>query len=105
MSDAEMAIISEKLGYNPFGDNLIEGLKEKIKHGISGCLTCPLLDMNNMCTIYDIRPMICRIFGLVKKMRCPHGCKPTKWLNDRQAAHFIDLADNLYGGGNISDRN
>lgn len=97
MSEVEMDLISERLGYNPFGDAQIQEINKKAKEGKTKneCLTCPLLDNSKMCTIYDIRPMICRIFGLVKKLRCPHGCVPAKWLNDRQAKHFLDLADSI----------
>ncbi len=30
MSDIEIERIAEKLGYNPFGDNLVESLKKKL---------------------------------------------------------------------------
>lgn len=37
---------------------------------------CPLLDFAGRCGAYEIRPMICRLFGLVERMKCPHGCVP-----------------------------
>lgn len=33
--------------------------KKEFKH------TCPFLDENNLCTIYEYRPLICRTFGLL----------------------------------------
>lgn len=52
-------------------------------------LTCPLLSAEKRCTAYAARPMICRLFGLVRKMRCPFGCKPARWLSDDEAVAFL----------------
>ena len=41
-------------------------------------LTCGYLDQGNRrCTVYVVRPMICRLWGVAKEMRCPWGCEPT----------------------------
>ena len=29
------------------------------------------------CTIYEDRPLVCRLWGAVPEMPCPHGCQPT----------------------------
>lgn len=39
-------------------------------------MRCPSLDFAGRCNAYDIRPMICRLWGVVEDMRCPHGCVP-----------------------------
>lgn len=39
-------------------------------------LRCPQLAGNGRCTVYAIRPMLCRIWGMVESMRCPFGCVP-----------------------------
>ncbi len=65
-------------------------------------MACPLL-VNNRCSAYEARPAICRLWGTVKAparhMRCPHGCKPKRWLSDAQARAILDqlrdLAPNL----------
>src|SRR2546429_6087610 len=31
---------------------------------------------NGRCTVYEVRPMICRLWGMVEGMQCPHGCVP-----------------------------
>lgn len=38
------------------------------------------------CTIYDRRPLLCRLFGAVDttRLRCPHGKRPDTFLTDRQ---------------------
>ena len=51
--------------------------------------TCPLLQ-EGRCSVYPIRPLICRLWGVVETMPCPHGCVPTRWLS--QAEGFAILA-------------
>lgn len=36
---------------------------------------CPLLVMGR-CSAYEQRPLICRAFGSVEGLPCPHGCRP-----------------------------
>ena len=40
-----------------------------------------------ICTVYSIRPLVCRLWGVVNTslMRCPHGCKPTRWVTDEES--------------------
>ena len=58
-------------------------------------LTCPLLK-NGRCSIYDQRPLICRLWGMVKSMRCPHGCRPSRWLSDTASHALLDAARKLH---------
>lgn len=38
---------------------------------------CPFLNRkSNQCSIYAVRPAICRIFGTTPQLRCPHGYAP-----------------------------
>lgn len=55
------------------------------------CVTCPLLK-DGRCSIYDIRPLICRIWGAVQAMRCPHGCTPKRWLSPRESFRLLSRA-------------
>lgn len=32
------------------------------------------------CDIYHDRPIMCRLFGTVENLRCPHGYRPKKLL-------------------------
>lgn len=50
---------------------------------------CKMLDSCGNCTIYNIRPLICRLFGIVKQMKCPFGCIPEKWLSDNEAKYLF----------------
>lgn len=55
-------------------------------------LTCPLLDRGKgLCKVHDIRPIICRLWGLIDdpRMRCPHGCQPERWLTTTDAQTFF----------------
>jgi hypothetical protein len=50
------------------------------------------------CKVYSIRPTICRLWGLVRKMACPWGCVPERWLSDDEARRII-LDVKKAGGG------
>ena len=58
---------------------------------------CDALTVFGSCSVYDVRPTICRLWGLTASMRCPHGCEP--WgghVSDAQAhetlAQVADIA-------------
>lgn len=61
-------------------------------------LTCPMLS-EHRCTVYDIRPTICRLWGLVddETMRCPHGCVPDRWLTREEGYAFLRRAREISG--------
>lgn len=44
-------------------------------------LTCNQLKLGR-CQVYNDRPLLCRLWGAVPKMRCPFDCEPT--LTDEQ---------------------
>jgi Fe-S-cluster containining protein len=59
---------------------------------------CPALDADRRCTVYPVRPVICRLWGAVERLRCPHGCEPAGgWLSDEEAGALIREA-NAIGG-------
>lgn len=41
---------------------------------VATSLTCPLLDANGRCSVYPVRPFICRVYGAAQELPCPHGC-------------------------------
>jgi Putative zinc- or iron-chelating domain len=41
------------------------------------------------CTAYQQRPLICRAWGAVPNLSCPHGCTPDRWLTPNE---FLDIA-------------
>ncbi len=85
LSDYEQTLIDETIGKTDF--SLETGMKR-------GCIACPKL-VKGSCSIYELRPLVCRLFGVVKKMKCTHGCKPKRWLSDLEAKELIRAAEEL----------
>ena len=42
---------------------------------------CPKLTRDGACGIYDVRPAVCMLWGVVPSMPCPWGCQPERWLD------------------------
>lgn len=61
---------------------------------------CIYLTEQNRCSAYDVRPLICRAWGLVRMLSCMHGCVPDRWLKDTE---FLRLAQEIerLGGGRL----
>lgn len=60
-------------------------------------LTCSMLTPNGRCSVYSIRPLVCRFWGVTKAMPCPHGCEPERWLSDKEAIRLMTEAAQLAG--------
>lgn len=58
---------------------------------------CSALDDQPRCSAYRVRPMICRLWGLSKLMRCPYGCVPERWMDVKETAWFVAEADRIGG--------
>ncbi|MBD1575650.1 YkgJ family cysteine cluster protein [Vibrio sp. S11_S32] len=46
----------------------------------------------NGCTVYEERPLICRLFGTTPRMACPNNCRPDEMIDpktERQIHHYI----------------
>ena len=75
-------------------------------------LTCPYVNEQGRCDIYDQRPFLWRIFGATDDpmLRCPHGCGPDKPLSAQEANEltdrYIELMKSEDGDGrrNVDDR-
>lgn len=62
-------------------------------------MRCPLLDASTgSCTIYSSRPIVCRLFGLVHDMDCPHGCVPDRWVTTDEAFALLTEIEALLPG-------
>lgn len=59
-------------------------------------LTCSMLK-DGLCSVYSIRPVVCRLWGVVESMPCPHGCKPERTLGDREGFEIMAEAAELSG--------
>jgi len=54
---------------------------------------CPALTVLKRCSVYDIRPLICRLWGLTRVMRCSYGCVPEGgYLPESRALDLIARA-------------
>lgn len=53
-------------------------------------LTCPLLDRETgRCTVYALRPLLCRLWGLAAGMPCGYGCVPERAVTDQEAHRLL----------------
>ena len=95
MSEPEVKKIRERVGARPLGIQEVDDGVFLFNPKLSdGCLACPLLTKEKQCSVYSDRPAICRLWGTVKKMRCPHGCAPKVFLTNEQARAILDQAYN-----------
>lgn len=60
--------------------------------------TCDLLDAEGNCSIYDVRPAICRIWGVAHQMKCPWGCKPSRYMHRRETDLVLKILVDQLGG-------
>jgi len=57
--------------------------------------SCPKLLRTGDCGVYENRPAICRLWGVVRKMACPFGCEPERWLSDKEARVILGMVDRI----------
>lgn len=51
---------------------------------------CEALTGDKQCAVYEMRPLVCRLWGTVEGMKCPFGCVPEGgWLPDTFAHDMI----------------
>lgn len=74
MTQVEFDLICRHLGRRP-PHAIVEAGRGTVLL-LSPDLNCPLLSAAGRCLAYGVRPLICRLWGLVEGMRCPHGCRP-----------------------------
>ena len=51
-------------------------------------LTCKFTSKNG-CTVYENRPLLCRLFGVVQTMACTCGGKPERLLTSEEENQLI----------------
>lgn len=66
-------------------------------------LVCPLLSHTGECTVYGLRPMVCRLWGAVDTpaLSCPHGCAVEGDLLTAVEAELLVLEAFRVGGSDI----
>ena len=80
MTEIEAQAIRDRVGASA---RIVGGLL------VGKSLTCPLLNPDGRCAVYEQRPAICRIWGAVKEMACPHGCKPKRWMTKAESYQVL----------------
>lgn len=82
-------VFMERLEWDRIGERL--GRYPRPTAEQAAGLECPMLDADGGCGVYDIRPAICRLWGLVDGplTRCPHGCEPERWLTEAEGYEFL----------------
>lgn len=58
---------------------------------------CPALSAGR-CTAYEVRPTMCRLWGVSEGMACPHGCVPAGGLWSNRRTWLATLRSELAGG-------
>lgn len=77
-----------------------EDIRRQMQDNIKqGTYLCPLLDVETgKCTVYEVRPTICRLFGVVRQeLVCPHGYAPedSVMLSNQQAREILRKVEEL----------
>ena len=61
---------------------------------------CEALGPDGKCMAYPIRPLICRLWGAVEWLSCPHSCQPEGgWMPDADAIRLLYEMTRLGGAG------
>lgn len=62
-------------------------------------LHCSALTEDKKCSVYDVRPLICRLWGVAESMPCTYGCKPNPgYVRDEDAMQAIAYSVEVGGG-------
>jgi hypothetical protein len=69
----------------------------QLAYGLRTPELCPHLSADKRCTVYAIRPAVCRAFGVGEGLPCPFGCQPTRTLTKSEAGPMF-FALNAIGG-------
>jgi len=63
---------------------------------------CPALDFMGRCAVYTLRPLICRLWGVVDVLPCHYGCKPSpRYLTYEEGKVFILRARDISGDNSL----
>jgi uncharacterized protein len=79
-------VTGRELGTQPGTAVLPDGRREPVT-------LCSMLTPDGRCSAYQHRPAICRLWGVVENMRCPHGCQPDpRYLTVDEGHDILDQA-------------
>lgn len=90
----EMKRAKERLAINPFKPNA-EAVKQAMTGEKPKIPSCRALK-DKRCTIYHIRPAICRLYAAAEGLECPFGCEPKgKKITKQEAYDLIRKIETL----------
>jgi len=60
---------------------------------------CEALTSGRRCAVYEMRPLICRLWGVMESLPCPYGCRPEGgFMADIEGYRLIAAAWRAGGG-------
>jgi Fe-S-cluster containining protein len=60
---------------------------------------CEALTEDKRCAVYEMRPIVCRLWGAVEGLPCVYGCRPEGgYLSDAQGYWLISESRRIGGG-------
>ncbi len=96
------AINCQRLCHGSCGPIVMSGLEwERLAeaHGGRACsddLVCPHLERaSGLCGAYEVRPLICRLWGATERLRCEFGCEPSRVLSDAEVEALVASVEAL----------
>jgi Fe-S-cluster containining protein len=57
---------------------------------------CSFLGEDGKCRGYEVRPLVCRLYGSIPALQCEHGCEPV--LTNKQGNLFMSSMINISRG-------
>ena len=77
-------------------DRLVEYLAERgEKPREQVGLTCVYVE-NNRCSVYPVRPLLCRLYGTIPGLRCPNGAGAAQELDALAEAKLMNQYTDLF---------
>ena len=71
----------------------MQAIAAPVERDNAGCLF--LTANGTRCAVYAARPLVCRLWGVVRDLACPYGCVPERWLSDVEAQVLIKAAERI----------
>jgi Fe-S-cluster containining protein len=63
---------------------------------------CEALTGDRRCAVYEMRPLVCRLWGAVEGMPCVYGCVPEGgYLSDRDGMRLVAASQRIGGHPNV----
>lgn len=81
---------TRNLPYHPLAGTSLKAMKNTLDQSLANeSIRCPYFK-DKRCTVYEVRPAICRLWGVTDAMPCLFGCKPDRMLTRDEANAILD---------------